>query len=116
MILLSKYRCGIGKTFLFVYFLFLAVNIFHFHHISLLAENTYKNELPQKSSTDIILSGTTFCQLAEFSSSIFNLDYSTDKQLRIKYFSIPALLNSNEVLAYNFYNLVNPLRGPPSFS
>jgi hypothetical protein len=116
MILLSKYRCGIGKAFLLVYFLFLGVNVFHFHHISLLTENSYKNESPQKSNTDIILSGVTFCQLAEFSSSIFNLDYSDGNNTRIKYFSIPTLLPVNEVLVDIFYNHVNPLRGPPSFS
>ncbi len=116
MILLSKYRCGIGKAFLLVYFLFLGVSVFHFHHISLLNENSIKTELPQRNNSDIILSGVTFCQLAQFSSSIFNLDYSADKQLSIKYFSVPALLTTNEVLVSNFYNLVNPLRGPPSFS
>jgi|GEM_PF-2591296 len=116
MILLSKYRRGIGKAFLLVYFLFLGVNVFHFHHISLLTDHSYKNESPQKSNTDIILSGVTFCQLAEFSSSIFNLEYSADKQLNVKYFPVPALLTTNEVLVYKFYNLVNPLRGPPSFS
>ncbi|MBK7377863.1 MAG: hypothetical protein IPJ03_02475 [Ignavibacteriales bacterium] len=116
MILLSKYRCGIGKAFLLVYFLFLGVSVFHFHHISFLNESSYKNESPQRNNTDIVLSGITFCQLAQFSSSIFNLDYSADKQLSIKYFSVPALLTTNEVLVSNFYNLVNPLRGPPSFS
>lgn len=116
MILLSKYRVGIGKTFLFFYFLFLGINVFHFHHISLLTEHSYKTESSAKSSTDIILSGVTICQLAEFNSSIFNLDYSADKQLHIKYFSAASLLTANEILVSNFYNLVNPLRGPPSFS
>lgn len=113
---LSTYHKNISKIFLFIYFLFLAVSVFHFHHISLLTEYSYKNESPQRNNSDIVLSGVTFCQLAQFSSSIFNLDYSADKQLSIKYFSVPALLTTNEVLVSNFYNLVNPLRGPPSFS
>lgn len=113
---LSKYRQSISKTFLLIYFLFLAVNVFHFHHISLLDENSVKTETSHKFNSDIVISGITFCQLAAFSSSIFNLDYSDGNDSRIKYFSIPALLPANEVLVYNFYNFVNPLRGPPSFS
>ena len=116
MIHLSKYRQGISKTFLFIYFLFLAVSVFHFHHISLLNENSIKTELPQRNNSDIILSGVTFCQLAQFSSSIFNLDYSAGNEIRVKYLSISSLLPANEFLAFDFYSLVNPLRGPPSFS